>query len=103
MVLLLPRYAGRLLACLACAVAILGSASAAEVNSAATLRTRFTDIAARTPTSQFQRPVYLDSTESSNAVRGDIFALVDFPFSDVNAVFNGAARWCDVLILHINT
>jgi len=34
---------------------------------------------------------------------GDIYALVDHPFGDVDAAFNGTAHWCDVLILHINT
>ena len=36
-------------------------------------------------------------------MRGDIYALVDAPFSSVNAALNGPAHWCDVMILHINT
>ena len=36
-------------------------------------------------------------------LKGDIFALVDYPFADVNTALNGPAHWCDVLILHINT
>ena len=36
-------------------------------------------------------------------LKGDIYALVDYPFADINAALNNPASWCDVLILHINT
>jgi len=92
-----------LLACVVFAGAAGASAIAAEANPAAALRARYAALGDKLANSQFQRPLYLDSAESSKVLRGDIFALVDFSFADVNAVFNGPARWCDVLILHINT
>jgi hypothetical protein len=76
---------------------------AADASPAAALRARFAALSNKISNSPFNRPLHLDSAESSSTVRGDIFALVDYPFADVNAVFNGPARWCDVLILHINT
>ncbi len=88
-----------LFACIACNAIV----AAADANPAVALRARFAELGGKLANSQFQRPLYLDSTESANAVRGDVFAQVDYPFADVNAVFNGPARWCDVLILHINT
>jgi len=36
-------------------------------------------------------------------LKGDIYALVDYPFSTVSASLNSPEHWCDVLILHINT
>ncbi len=78
-------------------------AAATDANPAAALRARFAELGGKFANSQFQRPLHLDSTESANAVRGDVYAQIDYSFADVNSVFNGPARWCDVLILHINT
>ncbi|MDB5808972.1 MAG: putative signal peptide protein [Betaproteobacteria bacterium] len=75
----------------------------ADTSAAEALRARFAVLAPKIAGSQFQRPLHLESVESSNSVRGDVFAQVDYPFAEVDQVFNGPARWCDVLILHINT
>jgi hypothetical protein len=91
------------LAAAALGVAASVSAATADANGAGALRARFGALGDKIATSQFQRPLYLESTESSSAVRGDVFAYVDYPFAEVNQVFNGPGRWCDVLILHINT
>ena len=99
-----PRWlAAVLFACSAFGLGGPAPAAAADGEPAAALRARYAAMAGKHATSQFQRPLYLDSTETSNAVRGDVFALLDHPFAEVNSVFNGPARWCDVLILHINT
>ncbi len=36
-------------------------------------------------------------------MKGDIYALLDYPFTVVNKALNDPTHWCDVLILHINT
>ena len=92
-----------LFACIACAGA--GPVPAAEpgTNSAASLRARYAALGEQLNHNQFQRPLYLDSVESPHDLKGDIYALVDYSFVDVNKALNGPARWCDVLILHINT
>ncbi|HEV7820422.1 MAG TPA: hypothetical protein VGO84_04525 [Burkholderiales bacterium] len=92
-----------LLACLTCMEAAYTPALAADANPAAALRARFAALGNKLANSPFDRPLHLDSTESSTSVRGDVFALVDHPFAEVQAAFNGPARWCEVLILHINT
>ncbi len=55
----------------------------------------------------FQRQLYLVSTESASTLKGDIYAVVDYPFATVNGALNdpkrGPANWCDVLMLHLNT
>ena len=92
-----------LFACIAWADAGIAQSAVTDVDQGAALRVRYAALGDKLANSQFQRPLFLDSAESSTTVRGDVFALVDYPFADVNAVFNGPARWCDVLILHINT
>ena len=50
----------------------------------------------------FQRPLHLASTESSERVKGEAVGLVRQPFSAA-ATLAGAASWCDLLTLHLNT
>jgi hypothetical protein len=52
---------------------------------------------------QFKQPLVLNSTETPNALRGDIYAVVDFPFGAVSAGLRDPDNWCDVMLLHINT
>ncbi len=97
--LLQPALRSLLLACIAAGAAF---AAAPEATPAAALRARYAALSAER-SSPFQRPLYLDSVESAQDLRGDIFALVDYPFSDVNAALAVPANWCDLMILHINT
>ena len=71
--------------------------------SPASLLERYASVAGRLHHNTFQRPLALDSSESSNGLKGDIYALIDHPFSRVGAELDGPEQWCDVLILHINT
>jgi len=79
----------------------------AETATASVLRDKYTSLNQQLKNNQFKRPLYLDSTESSSSLAGDIYAVIDHPFSTVNAALNdpqkGPANWCDVLILHLNT
>lgn len=51
----------------------------------------------------FKRELVLASVETPNQLKGDIYAVVDYPFSVVNAGLNDPDHWCDVMLLHINT
>ncbi len=79
------------------------SASAADAHSAAALKAKYTELAPQLKNNQFQRPLVMNSTESSGSLKGDIYAVVDYPFAAVNTAFNGTDHWCDMLILHLNT
>lgn len=70
--------------------------------SAVPLRAKYTELGKQLLNNQFQRALYLDSTESSHDLKGEIYAVVDYPFAAVNAALNNPAHWCDVLILHVN-
>ncbi len=78
-------------------------AAAPESSTGAVLLAKYTALADRLQQNQFQRPLYLDSTESDNDIKGDIYAVVDYPFATVNAGLNDPDNWCDVLGLHLNT
>ena len=51
----------------------------------------------------YRRPLVLESSENANTVSGDAYAVLDSPFNTVSATFKNPNRWCEVLILHINT
>ena len=51
---------------------------------------------------QFKRPLVLKSTESPDSLKGEIYAVLDYPFTEVNNAINNPDHWCDALILHIN-
>ena len=51
----------------------------------------------------FARPLVLESSETTNMVKGNAYAVLDAPFSTVGATLKSPKRWCDVMILHLNT
>jgi hypothetical protein len=88
----------------ACYVLAAGAATAdpASANTAAVLRAKYTALSDQLNRNQFHRPLYLDSSQSSSDLKGDIYVLVDYPFATADAGLKEAAHWCDILILHIN-
>jgi len=85
-----------------CAVGFAGSALA-EPDAAATLRAKYAALQAQLRQNQFQRPLVLESAETSNRLKGEIYALVDYPLGAVSTGLNNPHHWCDVMLLHINT
>ncbi len=69
---------------------------------AETLSEKHTELTKQLNSNQFNRPLYLNSEESSDNLKGEIYAVVNHPFAKVNTALNNPAHWCDVLILHIN-
>lgn len=79
------------------------AADAAGVTGAAALQEKYQSLQPQLAHNQFARPIYLNSSESSSTLKGDIYALVDYPFAQVQAALTQPAQWCEVLILHLNT
>ena len=80
-----------------------GKAVAAESDvSVEPLRAKYAELSEQLRNNPFQRALYLDSSQSSTALKGEIYAVVDYPFAVVNGALNNPAHWCDVLMLHIN-
>ena len=76
--------------------------SATLEHNAKTLNAKYTELTSQLNNNQFKRPLYLNSKESSDNLKGEIYAVVNHPFAKVNSALNNPAHWCDVLILHIN-
>ncbi|MEM5398886.1 hypothetical protein [Paraburkholderia unamae] len=95
------------MAVMTAALCLLGQGAFAQADARATsLREKYQSLTQQLAQNQFQRPLYLESQESPSALKGDIYGVVNFPFTTVNDTLNhptqGPANWCDVLILHLN-
>jgi len=76
---------------------------AQESDAAKTLIDRYRSLASELQASPFGKPLVLQSQESGKGVSGEVYAVVDHPFESVKTALDGAPRWCDVLLLHLNT
>jgi hypothetical protein len=86
-----------------CFGASLALADQSEIRSAASLRAKYVELRPQLANSPFSRPIYLDSSDADSHVKGDIYALVHYPFAVVNEALNDPAHWCDMLLLHVYT
>lgn len=71
-------------------------------NYAAALLSQHKILNKRLANNQFNRPITLNSSETPEQLKGEIYAVLDYPFATVNHALNQPAHWCDALILHIN-
>ena len=63
---------------------------------------QYKSLASELQNNQFKRPLVLISNESPDSLKGEIYAVLDYPFAEVNNAINNPDHWCDALILHIN-
>lgn len=76
---------------------------APAADAGAQLQAKYRELQPQLAQNPFGRPLYLDSTERSNGLQGEIYAVMDHPYTAVENAFRNPANWCDVLILHLNT
>ncbi len=80
----------------------LGTIGPVAAQDAAALRARHAALQDKLATNQFGRPLVLESKESSDDLKGDVYAVVDHPFPTVEQALKSSDHWCDILILHLN-
>ena len=69
---------------------------------AAALRAKYAALQEQLDHSQFQRPLYLDSSETGDRLQGDLYGVLDESFASARGSLKLASQWCDVLALHLN-
>lgn len=87
-----------LICCFCCA----NAHAAVKTSSNIPLRAKYTELSKQLDNNQFKRALYLNSAESSHDLKGEIYAVIDYPLAAVNQAINNPAHLCDVLILNIN-
>jgi hypothetical protein len=66
------------------------------------LQAKYMALRDRLDQNEFQRPLSLDSSETDGELRGEIHAVLDFPFRETALALRGTHAWCDILNLHLN-
>ena len=84
-----------LMLCLAAPAHALGDAAQA-------LRARHEALREEFAHSPFERPLVLRSTQADDELKGDVYAVIEQPFAATAAALTDRARWCELLILHLN-
>lgn len=86
------------------AAALLPQMAVAQGDTAASLRAKYAELQPKLNDNNFQKPIYLESSESANkAVVGDVYAVLDYPFGTAAPALSEAGNWCDILLLPANT
>ena len=80
----------------------LATALPAQAQNAVSLKARHAALQQQLAHNQFRRPLYLESSENSGNLKGDVYALVEQPYAVVGPALQGMDHWCDILILHLN-
>ena len=83
--------------------AVWGQASLSAPTDAAALLQKNADLKGQLASSPFNRPLVLESSESSNRVDGNVYAVLESSFTAVSRTFKSPEQWCEIMILHINT
>lgn len=77
-------------------------ASTAQSQDAPTLKAKHESLREKLANNPFKRPVVLESTQNSGDLKGEVYAVVEQPFSIVGPALQGMDHWCELLILHLN-
>ena len=81
---------------------MLGWGPAAQAQDAPSLKAKYDSLREKLANNPFQRPLVLESTQNSGDLKGEVYAIVDQPFSVVGPALQGTDHWCELLILHLN-
>ena len=78
---------------------LMGSVHA---QNATALEARYQQLQSKLQNNQFNQPIYMDSSQKSNAISGDVYSVVNYPYSTVRYALDTPTEWCEVLMLHLN-
>lgn len=85
---------------LALAMAMQAPGALAE---GAALRERHAQLREALRDNPYQRPLHIESFQSGDRLRGEIHAILEYPFAQVREALAVPSNWCDILILPFNT
>ena len=82
---------------------LLTLGSVAAHADAGSLRSRYTELKPQLQGNSYGRQMFIDSTEGSNQLQGDVYAVLDHPFEQVRDALRDPNAWCDIMLLPFNT
>lgn len=87
----------------ACSVASGAPPAGRDVGDAAALKAKYAELQSELRDSPFQRPLVLDSKESSGDVAGNAYAVLNHQYAKAGAALAEPGNWCEILLLPFNT
>lgn len=83
---------------------LLAAALAAPVQAldAAALKARYATLQPQLANNGFGRPIVLEASQQGGELSGEVYAVVEHPFGQVNEALRSINHWCDILIVHLN-
>jgi len=75
---------------------------ATQAQDAGALRARHAALQQQLANNTFGRPLHVESSASGGAHKGEIYAVIEQPFSVVAPALARAAHWCEILALQVN-
>ncbi len=52
--------------------------------------------------SPLKHAMLLQSSETANGLRGDVYAIVEHPVQNIGTAFSDPNHWCETMLLHLN-
>lgn len=86
----------------ACVVVLLCATFTAQAQDAAGLKARHASLREQLANNPFGRALHVESNASGGAHKGEIYAVIEQPFSVVAPALARPAHWCDILTLQVN-
>ena len=67
------------------------------------LRAKYGQLQEQLRNNNFHRPLHIDSSQEGDTLRGEVYAVLDHPFSELSGALTDPPDWCRILILPFNT
>jgi hypothetical protein len=81
----------------------LSALPASAYSGPAALRAKHGELRDQLRNNNFHRPLHVDSSEAGDTLTGDVYAVLEYPFSEVTSALKNPADWCDIMLLPFNT
>jgi hypothetical protein len=89
-------------ACLSALLWVSLLCASVQAQDAGALRKRHADLRAQLADNPFGRPLYVESSASGGAHKGEVYAVLEQPFDLVASALARPEAWCDILKLQVN-
>jgi hypothetical protein len=89
-----------------CAAALLlgfAALGAHAYSGAGSLRAKHDELREQLRDNPYHRAIHIDSAEAGDTLKGDVYAVLDYPYETLTASLKNPAEWCAILILPFNT
>jgi hypothetical protein len=67
------------------------------------LRQKYGELREELRSNSFHQPIHIDSAQSGDNIRGDVYAVLRHPFAEFSQSMKDPSDWCAIMILPFNT